>query len=267
MKNKQQLRLLGSDLKRAFSYKLWLCVPLIPLLVLLDNVGDARHIGSSEHLSIFYFYFHSVSFGGVFGTSLLSMLCVVPFVWAAQTEIGARYAAYPAQRVSTRSYCLSKFITGIVSGGALNALGFSLFFLVMRFLLPPISADDAQSLSTLAFVRFLSLDSVLPYALFACLFGFLRGALWCGVAMMISLKTTSAAAVYLTPFVGLYLLRQGSVTLEIPSSMRPDLWLDMRVLLQKSEIVTVLASLIFVGVVLLICGIIFLRDGRRLLEA
>lgn len=260
-------RLFGADLRRAFGARLWLCVPFVPLLILLDNVTDWAYIGRAPQLTAHYFFFNSVTFGGVFGNLLLVMLCVIPFATAAQAEAGTRYALYASQRVGVRWYCLSKYLAGLISGGTVNALGFAAFFALTPAFMPVASAESLESMSAFPFVRYLTPASAGRFAWAACWFGFLRGMLWCGAALAVSLWTDSAAAVYLTPFVGQFFCSQAVQALRLPWHSNPMLWMNMRALLNQSEAATLLAAALFTLAACGACGWLFLREGRRLLEA
>jgi len=248
-----------------FSSRFMLGVLLCPLLVILDNPVDFRQaVRNPAMFSMDYFYFHSIVYGGLFGTYILNTLCALPFAPAAQTELNTGYCLYAIRRVNKKTYLLSKYVVTLVSGGLVNSLGILLtVFLLLAFFPAYIKNGD---LISLPYFRLLYSGNVSAFIAFVACMAFLRGAVWSSIAVMLSLFTKSKTIVTVVPFAGLFLIHQTASTLKISNTWRPDMWLVTRTAFLDSEILSLLMCLWIAVLCTCACWGRFYRKGSELIE-
>lgn len=251
------------DLLRAFSLKFVVAFAAIPLLMALDNSVDLLYMFSPEmEMSVHYYYFQSICFGGLFSSYLLAMACALPYAASFLDEYQMDFAPWAIVRSGKWPYFLSKFLANALVGGAVNALGQGLFMALISINVPLFRAGDLEFLDGF-FYGNLALHYPPLYFAVALYYAFLMGALYAGVAIFSSCVVKNRYSVFVMPAIALFAERQISNLLRIPEHFRIYRWLTMRAVIVDEQ-TTSLLSLALVIVILGICGYVFMRRGRRL---
>ncbi len=249
------------------SGALWAALA-VPLLILMDSPEDFIFGVPHQSTSVYYHFFHSISYGGLFGPYLIPMLCALPYAASLCDERATGAWRSSLSRGSRRSYFLSRFLVAALSGALLYGLGLSLFFALTSLVLPFFQPEDLEFFENF-FYRSAALRHPGLFAGIAIVYAFFSGAIYAAFATAVSAFTPSRSAVIASPFV----LAFGWVHLDVltaaPLNSRPMIWLIMRSTINGqigTEGLTFLACLGFTVLFVLLAGIIFCRRGKKVLE-
>lgn len=257
-------RTLRADLKNALNLKLALSVALVPLFILLDSAVDLEYAFSEgSDTSVYYFYFQSISFGGLYGRYLVGMLCALPYAAAFCDEYHAEMTPEIIARSGTNNYFLSKFIIGATSGGLVNMLGLLLMVLAMSVKLPLFHEADFQGMEDFFYMP-IAMKNQAAYFAIAHFYAFLHGALLAGLAVWASGFIQNRYAILTVPPIAMFMQIQLSRIFGLPMQWQINQWLSMRVTIGNEQI-TILSALGVVVAILVLCACWFLRRGKKVI--
>lgn len=257
-------RLLGADLKNALGFRFLLAVCLIPAFILLDAIIDLPYgLEDPSYVSVWYFYFNSIAFGGVYGRYLLGMLCALPYAASFCVERQAEMAPQVMARGGVRNYFVSKMTAAALSGGLANLMGQALFVALLSLRLSLFLSDDFPGMDDFYYMP-LAARHPFGYFAIALYYAFLNGALLAGVSIWISGFIQSRYAVYTVPAIAVFVQIQIARLLKLPFEWRLDMWLSMRGTI-RDEQTTVWVAFIAVTAILIICAWSFVRRGKKVI--
>ena len=145
MSNKTFRSTLAADFKRSLRLPMLFAVLAVIIGFIFDNYNDLKLLAfeqGRENLSVFYYHFNSVSFGGMFSTYLFALIAALPFAaeYAAERQSGV--ALYLVSRSGVKNYGISKMLTAAIAGGLALCLGSIIFVAVLSTQLPLVRPSD-----------------------------------------------------------------------------------------------------------------------------
>lgn len=257
------VRMLAADLRRALGLKFLLASTLIPVLIIMDNFSDFQRHLPDRSGSVWYFYFQSVSFGGVYGRYLLAMTCALPYAAAFLVEHEEQILPSVISRAGARSYFASKFAVSAFAGGLVNLLGQLILFLGLAAVFPLFDSNDLMYLDGSAYYGLMVGRPALYYGV-ALYFAFLNGALFSGLATWASSFLKSRYTVLAVPAIALFVIIQINRVLQLPIDWQLNQLMVMRVVL-KDELTTIAVSTAATAAILAGCAFMFSRRGKKVI--
>ena len=256
----EMIRILRSEFKRARSLRL-LVFLFIPVCLPMDTIVDWQWLFESKRLSVFYFYFHAVQFGGLFGRHFVSMFCAMPFCLSFVDEYKAGMSSYLYQKSrAPRAYLFAKHIVSVVTGGCVMALGTALFFAILSAFVPLVHENDI--LESLAYYPLLVLDEGQSYFICAVYFAFLSGALYAAVACVVSAFIPNRYITAASPMVFSFFLAQCSISENSMFLFYLSRLISMRMRIGSIALSMMCTTFIVLGIVIAL-GIVFVWRAKR----
>lgn len=221
---------------RADSYAMtrrrtiWLLPLCFSALIVMDSADVAVDLlrGYANDISIWYFYFQSMSFGGLYGPYLGPMLCALPYACmiASERQTGMVRSSLP--RAGRTQYLLSKYLCAVLSGAVVYSLGIVLLAFICRLTgLEYILPDDIDGMRNFFYFDLFD-HAPWRYYLVAAWYAFLFGGLYGGIAALVSTRTTQTGVVVVSPLVSTFIVIRLCQLLTIYDQYRLDRWLVMR---------------------------------------
>ena len=258
-------RLLQADLKNALGLRFLLAVCLIPAIILLDAIVDLPYaLNDPSSISVWYFYFNSIAFGGVYGRYLLGMLCALPYAASFCIERQTEMAPQVMARGGERNYFVSKMMAAAFSGGLTNLMGQALFVALMSARLSLFTPYDFPGMDDF---YYMPIAAKLPLAYFAIAlyYAFFNGAFLAGLSIWISGFIQSRYAVYTVPAVAIFAQIQIARLFQIPTDWRLDMWLSMRGI-ARDETTTMVVTPLAVLLLLIASAWSFVKRGKKVMN-
>ena len=208
---------------------IWLLPLCLMALIIMDSVDVVPVMLHGYTIEgIWYFYFQSFSFGGLYGPYLGPMLCALPYAGALAMErrTGAYRSSLP--RAGRTPYFLSKYLCAVLSGAVVYCLGIVCLVLLGRLAgLPYILEEDLEGMEDFYYFALLK-TAAWRYYLVAAWYAFLFGGLYGGIAALVSTRTTQPGVVVVSPLVSTFIVIRLCQLLTIYDQYRLDRWLVMR---------------------------------------
>lgn len=257
--------MLVESLKRAFRVKFWLASLMVIAAISFDSwptliTALSSPLNPKGTISVHYFYFNAVSFGGVFSRYLIAMLAAIPF----SAEYIEEYEMFPYILARTRTirYGVSKMLSAALSGGLALAFGGLLFMLALSLKLPLITESRLLEMQWIPFYDLLISGNGISYFAVCIALMFLNGFLWGGAAMCISAYIPNKFVVIASPFVMSFLLVQICRLLRLNNNIRLDYLLTGRAWL-GSTTATLVAPVLVVALIWGICCVKFTQKLKK----
>jgi hypothetical protein len=149
-----------------------------------------------------YYFTSNSAFGGMCRKYILPVFAVLPFSASFCEERRNRAVAYIVSREGMRRYGAVKYIVNILMGGLVVAFGTALLILFLRMSFPMTSDYYETSAADTAdlFHKWLAVHSPVCYCMTETVLGFMRGMIWAGVSMFVSLYLTDRLVITMFPF-------------------------------------------------------------------
>ena len=112
------------------------------------------------------------------------------------------------------------------------------------------------------FHKWLAVHSPVCYCMTETVLGFMRGMIWAGVSLFVSLYVTDRLVITMFPFFGSYAIVRISQMLSIDDKLRLDQILIGRTVIKDSGY-TVMIAVIVSGVLVFLMGCVFTRKMAR----
>lgn len=213
--------------RRRFIWLLPLC---FSALIVMDSVDVAVNLlrGYANDISVWYFYFQSMSFGGLYGPYLGPMLCALPYACmiASERQTGMVRSSLP--RAGRTQYLLSKYLCAALSGAVVYSLGIVLLVFICRLTgLTYILPEDIDGMRNFFYFDLFD-HAPWRYYLVAAWYAFLSGGLFAGVSALVATRTTQTGVVVVTPMVLTFVVIRLCQLTGITNEYRLDRWLVMR---------------------------------------
>jgi hypothetical protein len=245
---KPLLRTLRQDMAHALGWPLLLAMLSIPALILLDNGVDIEPMLRDRNQgSVYYFFFASITAGGLYGVYLAPVFCAGPYAWAFCREWATGLTPYSVFRTGRGRYAGSKFAVACLSGGMALCLGYLLLFLSLSLIWPLISQDRLEHMldgNVFLYEGFFVQGRGWLYFAAALHLGFWEGAFYGGTAALVSTCVSSIYAVLISPFILHFALGYSAKLLRIPDRYRLDMWYAMRSAVGSEELTILLCAVV-----------------------
>lgn len=261
-----------ADFRQAFRQPFVLAVLGVILCFILDNPhdfgfvvhGDPELLKHSE-ICVQYFYFHAVSFGGVFCSYLLPIVTAVPYAASYSQEFRHHLLIYQIVRCHKRVYFRNKILVTALSGGLTASLGGLLFMAMLAVKIPLTTPMNLFEMQDFPYAEALASHGGLPYMVIVVYLLFLSGALWSSAGLCISAYLPNPYLAICSPMMFQFFLVELSRLLHLENNQRLDMLLCAR-----GSIISDTFTLPFVtiAVCLLVMGfgIVFTKRCERRLE-
>lgn len=241
-----------------------LCSLIVSLAMMADSPYELKMAWESQSISVYYLFFDTIIFAGMFENYFAAIICAFPFSKTYLQDYNSGRLLVAVYHQGKARYLRKQFLTGALGSGLCLSLGYLLFILILSARLPFINAQDIDSgLSTLPYIHYSLEGNTQLHKLIILYYGFLTGSLWGAVTMMSSAYFHDRLTVMAIPFFTKFIIIQTYRIFVIPSTYRLDSWLYMFTICQ-SELFTLIASTICVAVVTLTMYVIF--KGKVLTE-
>ena len=112
------------------------------------------------------------------------------------------------------------------------------------------------------FHKWLVVHSPVRYCMIETALGFMRGMIWAGVSMFVSLYLTDRLVITMFPFFGSYVIVRISQMLSIDDKLRLDQMLIGRTVIKDSGYTVMIAAIVS-GVLVFLMGCVFTRKMAR----
>lgn len=262
MSNKTLRNTLAADFKRTLRLPMLFSVLAVIIGLIFDNYNDLKLLAfeqGRENLSVFYYHFNSVSFGGMFSTYLFALIAALPFATEYAVERQSGMTLYLVSRSGVNHYGISKMLTAATAGGLALCFGSMIFVSVLSTQLPLVRPSDLVEHAGLPYYSLLASDDGIQYFFAAWYLLFLTGALWASAAMCISAFAPDRYVVVASPFLICFLMVQFARLLRIPNAVRLDM-----LLIGRAQWGPEIVSLLLAGTViaLLVVGLTFVFCQR-----
>lgn len=219
--------------------------------ILFDNAIDLPHHLRSDEGSLYYYFFGSISFGGLYGTFFASTLCAFPCVFLMRR--------YPEQK---------RFAISCIGGAMVYLGGYLFLFALLSLRMPMLMEYEFQRILEGGMAgRVLPYEKYIlqgfPYGYFICalFMGAVSGLFFGAVAGCVSAFTNQQAIVITSPFVVNLMMAYFSKFWGIPNQYRLDMIYIMRAIIYSEEITMILC---FVATICCVAAMSLLyRCGRR----
>lgn len=220
--------------------------------IILDNYVDLPYSIKGESGSVYYYFFGSVSMGGLFGVYLLPALCVFPWYY----------------RITEHKYERKSIISRILKSGATFASGYTMLIIILRLMGLPFLMDyETEGIlesiaagEVLPYTKLIANGKELLYFATAILFAFCEGCLSGAVAETAAFCTSDSSHAIISPVVSMVCLVYLGKYLQIPDDFRLDRWLLMRAEIDNS-LLTVIVTVSITVVIVIIS--VFSLSGRK----
>ena len=222
--------ILKADLRGTINISFFIAVLGIALCFCLDNWETLKVSPNSKgsSLCVFYFFFNSYSFGGVFMAYFSSLLAALPFAARYSHEYRGGLYIYAISRCGKRRYARSKLLAAGLSGGATMFLGGLIFIIVLATYLPIITPSRLKDFQGMPYYNALANGSGLGYFAATLYLSFLSGVLWGCVGMCVSAFLPDPYVAICAPMVLNFIFVEFGRLTGLPPSLRLDLLLRAR---------------------------------------
>jgi hypothetical protein len=263
------LRSISADFKRALRFPLLIAILVVVLGFVFDNYGDLQVAienpeRAREVSTVLYFYFNSVSFGGVFSRYLFAMIAALPFASGYVAERQSGMTTFLISKTGQRNYCFSKMLVSAISGGLALAIGSTMFILIMSTRMPLVNDAIAFEHIWAPYHALLAGNGITYFAV-ALYLMFITGVLWGAVAMCVSAYVTDKYVVIASPFLIAFVEMQFSRMLKLPNSYRIEWLLTGRSGIGSDNMTLIVCS-IFVLLVFAVCTMLFTRRVKGMVK-
>lgn len=219
-----------------------------------------RPFNPDDIISVHYFYFNAVSFGGVFSHYFAALLAGLPFAISYAEEY--EMLPYLLCRSGRFKYCASKMFVSALAGGLTLFCGALLFMLLLAVKFPLVTERTLFEMQWIPFFGLLDRGNGAAYFAVCLYLAFLKGFMWGGAAMCVSAYLPNKFVVTISPFVLSFALVQIYRLGRFPDNLRLDRLLSGRAQI-GSETFTLVTAAVAVVAIWGLCAILFTRKVKR----
>lgn len=258
-------RVFINEWKRAINPSVILAVIGVVFCICFDSWNDLLSAmqGGNDVWCVYYFTSNS-AFGGMCRSYILPVFATFPFAASFCEERNSKAVAYIVSREGMGKYGVVKYIVNVLVGGLVVAAGTVLLILLLRMRLPMTSDYFETSVSGAADIlhKWLAVYHPIRYSLTEAALGFMRGMIWAGTALFVSLYVTDRLVVTMFPFLGSYVVVRVSQILSLEDNWRLDHILIGRTVIGDSGHTVMIAAIIS-GVLVVLLGACFTKKLVR----
>lgn len=236
--------ILLADLRSAVNMRFPLAVAGVVLCFCLDNWETLKVIpySRSGSLCVFYFFFNSYSFGGIFMSYFSCLLAALPFSARYSQEHQGGMNVYALFRCGKRNYAISKILVAGLSGGAVLFLGALIFILTLTNYLPIVTPSKLIDYQGLPYYNALASGEGWRYFFITLYLAFLSGTLYGCAGMAVSAFFPIPCVSICAPMVLNFIIVEFGRLARLPSGLRLDLLLKARGKISSDRLTLVLVT-------------------------
>lgn len=263
-------RVFINEWKRAINTSTVIAIIGVVFCICFDSWNDLVNAMQSGNTIWCVYYFTSNSaFGGMCRNYILPIFAVLPFATSFCEERNSKMVAYIASREGMRRYGTVKYIINILMGGLVVAFGTVLLilFLRMRFQMTSDYYEESVAGTADLLHKWLAVHYPVRYCMTEAALGFMRGMIWAGASMFVSLYLTDRLVIMMFPFLGSYVIVRISQILSLDANWRFDQILIGKTVIRDSGYTVMIAAIVS-GILVFLMGVCFteklvkgLRDG------
>lgn len=263
-------RVFINEWKRAINISTFIAIIGIVFCICFDSWNDlVGAMQSGNAVWCVYYFMSNSAFGGMCRNYILPVFAVLPFATSFCEERNNKAVAYIASREGMRRYGTVKYIVNILMGGLVVAFGTVLLILFLRMRFQMTNDYYNASVAGTADIlhKWLAVHYPVRYCMTEAALGFMRGMIWSGASMFVSLYLTDRLVITMFPFLGSYVIVRISQMLSLDDNWRFDQILIGRTVIRDSAY-TVMIAAIITSILVFLIGICFtkklvkgLRDG------
>lgn len=230
-----------------------LCSLLISCAMMADSPYDLRIALENKAYSIYYLFFDTIIFCGMFGNYYAAIICTVPFSKAYLHDYNSGRVWYMVFYQGKRNYIIKQFLKATIGSGICLSLGYCFFILILSLKLPFVNYQDIDSgLNTLPYVHYAFEGKAFIHQIIICYYGFLTGSLWGAAAILSSAFIHDHLTVLAIPFFSRFLIVQIYRIFVVPETYRLDSWLYMFTIYHSEPATLVIStvSIILIGYIM-----------------
>ncbi len=263
-------RVFISEWKRAINTSAVIAMIGVMFCICFDSWNDlAGAMESGNTVWCVYYFMSNSAYGGMCRNYILPVFSALPFAASFCEERNSKAVAYIASREGMRRYGTVKYIVNILMGGLVAALGTILLilFLRMRFQMTSDYYETSAAGTADLFHKWLAIHHPVRYCMIEAALGFMRGMIWAGASMFVSLYLTDPLVITMFPFLGSYVVVRISQILSLDADWRFEQILIGRTVIGDSGYTVMIAAIVS-GILVFLMGLCFkeklvkgLRDG------
>ena len=258
-------RVFINEWKRAINISAVIAVIGVMFCICFDSWNDlVSAMQSGNSVWCVYYFTSNSAFGGMCRKYILPVFAALPFSASFCEERRNRAVAYIVSREGMLRYGAVKYIVNILMGGLVVAFGTVLLILFLCTRFPMTSDYYETSVADTAdlFHKWLAVHSPVRYCMTETVLGFMRGMIWAGGSMFVSLYLTDNLVITMFPFLGSYVIVRVSQMLSIDDKLRLDQILTGRTVIKDSGYTVMIAAIVS-GVLVFLMGCVFTRKMAR----
>lgn len=258
-------RVFANEWKRAMNFGFLAAVIGVAFCICFDSWNDMVNAMQTGNTCWCVYYFtRNSSFGGMCNMYILPVFATLPFAASFCEERNSKAVAYIASREGMRRYGVVKYIVNVLAGGLAVACGTVLLILFLRTRLQMTSDYYEASVFGVAdvFHQWLAVHHPVRYCIAEAALGFMRGMIWAGASMLVSLYMTDRLVITMFPFLGSYVIVRGSQLLSLDADWRIDFLLIGRTVIRDSGHTVMIAAIVS-GVLVFVMGCVFTKKIVR----
>ena len=201
-------RVFINEWKRTLNTGTVIAIIGVMFCICFDSWNDlAGAMQSGSTVWCVYYFMSNSAFGGMCRNYILPVFAALPFASSFCEERNSRAVAYIASREGMRRYGSVKYVVNILTGGLVVALGTALLILLLRMRFQ-MTSDEYEAVDGAAdlFHKWLAVHDPLRYCMAEAFLGFMRGMIWAGASMLMSLYLTDRFVITMFPFLVSYVV-------------------------------------------------------------
>lgn len=252
-------RVFVNEWKRAINTSTFIAIIGVAFCICFDSWNDlSGAMQSGDTVWCVYYFTSNSAFGGMCRNYILPVFAVLPFAASFCEERKSKAVAYIVSREGMRRYGTVKYIVSILMGGLVVAFGTVLLILFLRTRLQMTNDYYAETVTGTAdlFHKWLAVHYPVRYCMTEAALGFMRGMIWAGASMFVSLYLTDRLVITMFPFLGSCMIVRISQVLSLDDNWRLDQILIGRTVIQNSGYTVMIAAIVS-GVLVFLMGVCF----------
>lgn len=263
-------RVFMNEWKRAINISTVIAIIGVMFCICFDSWNDLiGAIQSGNTVWCVYYFTSNSAFGGMCRKYILPVFAALPFAASFCEERNNKAVAYIVSRAGMRRYGAVKYMVNVLMGGLVVTFGTVLLilFLRMRFQMTSDYYEASVAGTADLFHKWLAVRYPIRYCMTEAALGFMRGMIWAGASMFVSLYLRDRFVITMFPFLGSYVIVRISQMLSLDASWRFDQILIGRTVIRDSGYTVMIAAIVS-GILVFLMGVCFikklvkgLRDG------
>lgn len=231
--------------------------------IVVDNIDAIRYLFTGTgNISVCYYITNSLIFGGqllpYFGAVFSSGLLAADNC----KERLSGMSMYVIGRMGERRYTIGRTLYTCLGAAAISSLGMLLFVGFSSIFIPFFIPEFAPEMSGFPYCSLLISGSETGYLCIIEYLMALSGAFYGALAMACDVLFNNIYVTSASPLLASCLITRLFVMLDVPSSLRLDLWLCARTSFRSDETTLILCAVV-VAFTVIICWLIYYRKTRR----